>query len=187
VQAWSVCCATALLRAAAVFYGTAAQGGYSALAPNSPLRRAVTALAQAAASQPTKVPLEPAIAGDGVPGFSPGNAVPSKTEPAPPKRSQAHYLWAVLIARIYEVFPLLCPLCGGQMRIIAFITHSADIRQMLDHIGVQAEPPNIAPARGPPMWEDCDGQAGEGSQGEPGWDLVGQPAPDYEVDQRINW
>ena len=37
----------------------------------------------------------------------------------------AHYLWAVLIARIYEVFPLLCPLCGGQMRIIAFITHSA--------------------------------------------------------------
>ena len=32
----------------------------------------------------------------------------------------------MLIARIYEVFPLLCPLCGGQMRIIALITHSAD-------------------------------------------------------------
>jgi hypothetical protein len=32
------------------------------------------------------------------------------------------------MARIYEVFPLLCPICGGQMRIIAFITHSADIR-----------------------------------------------------------
>jgi hypothetical protein len=44
-----------------------------------------------------------------------------------PKRLAAHYLWAVLIARIYEVFPLLCPICGGQMRIIAFITHSADI------------------------------------------------------------
>jgi hypothetical protein len=28
----------------------------------------------------------------------------------------------VLIARIYEVFPLLCPMCGGQMRLIAFIT-----------------------------------------------------------------
>ncbi len=71
---------------------------------------------------------------------SPGAANVDKAapqpEPAPPKRSQAHYLWAVLIARIYEVFPLLCPLCGGQMRIIAFITHSADIRQMLDHIGV---------------------------------------------------
>ena len=35
---------------------------------------------------------------------------------APAKRSKAHYLWAVLIARTVEVFPLLCPLCGGQMR-----------------------------------------------------------------------
>ena len=34
-------------------------------------------------------------------------------------RLPPHILWAVLIARIYEVFPLLCPLCGGQMRIIA--------------------------------------------------------------------
>jgi hypothetical protein len=70
----------------------------------------------------------------------------------PPKRP-AHYLWAVLIARIYEVFPLLCPNCGGPMRLIAFITHSADIRQILNHIGVESEPPHISPARGPPLWE----------------------------------
>jgi len=57
----------------------------------------------------------------------------------PPKRSPSNYLWAVLIARIYEVFPLLCPLCGGQMRLIAFITHRADIRQILDHIGVDCD------------------------------------------------
>lgn len=38
--------------------------------------------------------------------------------PEPPKRFPAHYLWAVLIARIYEVFPLVCPVCGGNMRII---------------------------------------------------------------------
>jgi hypothetical protein len=61
-------------------------------------------------------------------------------------------LWAVLIARIYEVLPLLCPVCGGQMRLIAFITHSADIRQILDHIGVDSQPPHITPARGPPLW-----------------------------------
>ena len=72
-------------------------------------------------------------------------------DPIPPKPSKAHYLWAVLIARIDEVFPLLCPLCGGQMRIIAFITHSADTKQIVDHRGVQAEPPNIAPARGPQL------------------------------------
>jgi hypothetical protein len=90
----------------------------------------------------------------------------------------AHDLWAVLIARIYEVFPLLCPICGGQMRIIAFITHSADIRHILDHIGADS---------GPPLWDDCGDAPGEEMQIGPGLDLVAQPAPQYEVDQRINW
>ena len=40
----------------------------------------------------------------------------------------------------------MCSLCGGQVRIITFITHSADIGQILDHIGVESEPPRIAPA-----------------------------------------
>jgi hypothetical protein len=69
----------------------------------------------------------------------------------------------------------------------AFIAHSADIRQMLDYIGVQAEPPCISQARGPPLWADCDAQVGEGVEVEPDWALVGQPAPDYEVDQGVNW
>jgi hypothetical protein len=47
---------------------------------------------------------------------------------------------------------------------ITFITHSAASRQILDHIGVESEPPNIAPARGPPLWEDCDAQMVEGKQ-----------------------
>ncbi|HNV60297.1 MAG TPA: transposase [Rhodoferax sp.] len=74
-----------------------------------------------------------------------------------------------------------------QMRIIAFITHSADIRHILNHIGVESEPPHIAPARGPPLWDDCDAQVGEGADGEPDWDMAAQPAPDYEVDQSVNW
>ncbi len=112
---------------------------FGVLAPNSPLRAAVTALAQPAASQPATV--ETAQPGAGVPGVAaPGNAATPTPEPeARPKRA-AHYLWAVLIARIYEAFPLLCPMCGGQMRIIAFITHSAEIRHILNHIGVVAPP-----------------------------------------------
>jgi hypothetical protein len=73
------------------------------------------------------------------------------------------------------------------MRIIAFITHSTDIRQMLAHIGVPAEPPCISPPREPPLWEDCDAQVGAGGAGEPDWDLAGQPAHDYEVDRLGNW
>ncbi|MEI8158185.1 MAG: hypothetical protein WCH60_15070 [Burkholderiales bacterium] len=33
----------------------------------------------------------------------------------------------MLIARTCEVFPLLCPKCGGQMRQIAFITEGTQI------------------------------------------------------------
>ena len=74
------------------------------------------------------------------------------------------------------------------MRIIAFITHSADNRQILNHIGVESEPPHISPARGPPLWDGCDAQVDDGVQIEPAdWDLAEQPAPDYEVDQRISW
>jgi hypothetical protein len=89
---------------------------YGALAPHSPLRMAVTALAQAAPSQLVKVQVDPATANDGVGGFLPGNSVrpsPNLRRSSAHRRSQAHYLWAVLIARIYEVFPMLCPSAVG--------------------------------------------------------------------------
>ena len=138
-------------------------------------------------AQPTRAQAEPTTKSGSADGPAPvGNPIAPTPEIAPPKRP-AHYLSAVLIARIYEVFPLLCPLCGGQMRIIASITHSADIWHILEHIGVASEPPQISPARGPPLWESCDALAGEGSQVVSDWDLAAQRAPDYEVDQRISW
>ncbi|GDX57380.1 hypothetical protein LBMAG30_15430 [Comamonadaceae bacterium] len=160
---------------------------FGVLAPNSPLRAAAVALA-APVQAPTAHAV-PATTGEGAPGVAPlGHVNPPAPEPAPPKRSPAHYLWAVLIARIYEVFPLLCPLCGGQMRLIAFITEGVQIRKILDHIGVDSEPAHISPARGPPLWDDCgDAHVIEGVAAETDWDLAAQVAPDFEVDQRINW
>ena len=163
---------------------------YGVLAPNSPLRSVVTAMAMPAQQAlshawPTHAALTCAPATLASAAISPA----CEPQPMAPKRSPAHYLWAALIARIYEVFPLLCPICGGQMRIIAFITHSAEIRQILDHIGVETEPPRVSPARGPPLWDgwDADAQTGEGDQALPDWDLQTQPVPDYEVDQRLSW
>ena len=119
----------------------------------------------------------------------PGTAAPN--EPPPKLRPPASYLWAALIARIYEVFPLICPNCGGQMRIIAFITFSADINKILNHIGVDPEAPRITPARGPPLWEGEGAQeAGDGVDGveaEPDWDMTSQSAPAYPDDQRTTW
>ena len=77
------------------------------------------------------------------------------------------------------------------MRLIAFITEGAQIKRILEHIGVDSQPPHISPARGPPLWDDCgDAQMGEGVEGEPDWatdwDGAAQPAPDFDVGQRVN-
>lgn len=74
------------------------------------------------------------------------------------------------------------------MRIIPFITFSADIHMILDHVGVEPEAPRITPARGPPLWHACGAQeAGEGVEAEPDWDMAAQPPPDYCDDQRTTW
>jgi hypothetical protein len=36
--------------------------------------------------------------------------------------------WAEMIRKVYEVDPLLCPACGGRMRIIAFLTDYAVVQ-----------------------------------------------------------
>jgi hypothetical protein len=65
------------------------------------------------------------------------------------------------------------------MRIIAFITYSADIRQILEHIGVDAEPPRITPARGPPLWDWCDAQMVDGLDVASDWDEAAQQSPAF--------
>ena len=42
-------------------------------------------------------------------------------EPKDRMRRVATRCWAMLLARIYECLPLLCPKCGKPMRIIAFM------------------------------------------------------------------
>jgi hypothetical protein len=45
---------------------------------------------------------------------------------------------------------LECPGCGGDIRLIAFITDPGPIRKILTHLGEPLEPPPVSPARGPP-------------------------------------
>ena len=95
-------------------------------------------------------------------------------------RSPARYLWAVLLARLFETFPLECPRCGGEMRLLAFVTEGATIQRILTHIGEPTQAPVAKPARGPPAWD---------LEPEPGMDWEGQisPEPEFEFDQRISW
>ena len=66
------------------------------------------------------------------------------------------------------------------MRIIAFITEAAVVRDILIHLGEPITPPTIASGRGPPLWEIP--QAGQRAI-----DPQAEPAPDYAFDQRIAW
>ncbi len=102
---------------------------FGVLAPNSPLRGAVTALT----SHPEAAPPSPA------------DREFQADTPETARRSPARYLWAALIARIYEVFPLICLHCGGEMRLIGFVNEGADIKKILDHIGEPSVPPKISP------------------------------------------
>jgi hypothetical protein len=141
---------------------------YGVFAPNVPLRAAVTALAPEA-----------------IEAVSPPASVEEDGSDETLQRSPARYLWAMLLARIYETIPLTCPNCGAEMRIIAFITDSSSVQQILGHIGEPSTPPVIAPARGPPEWEfdEFVGQDQEAFIG----DSLAQPEPEYEFDQRVDW
>lgn len=153
---------------------------FGVLAPNAPLRAAVTALAVAndEAALPT-------ARSDAVPATVPDASapnVPDELADEPAHRKAARYVWALLLARIYEVLPLVCPKCGGDMRIIAFINEGPVIREILGHLGEPTAAPTLAPARGPPLWDlPVAGQALQGI------DPQAQPAPDYEFDQRVAW
>ena len=58
--------------------------------------------------------------------------------------------WAKLMAWVGAEFPFACPNCGGDIRLIAFLTEPGPIRKILTHLGELLEPPPLSPARGPP-------------------------------------
>ena len=72
------------------------------------------------------------------------------TQAKPRSHDTSRIAWAKLMARVGEEFPLECPNCGGDIRLIAFITQPGPIRKILTHLGEPLEPPPVSPARGPP-------------------------------------
>jgi hypothetical protein len=64
--------------------------------------------------------------------------------------------WAKLLARVGEAFPLACPNCGGDIRLISFITDLRPIRKILTYLGEPLDPPRVSPARARRTpWANC--------------------------------
>ena len=55
--------------------------------------------------------------------------------------------WARLIAKIYEVDPLVCPRCSSKMRILAVIIDPAEVKKILRHlVKIGRPPPGLDPS-----------------------------------------
>ncbi len=77
-----------------------------------------------------------------------------------------------------EVLPLLCPACGGPMRILSFIT-DPPVVAILQHLELPHTPPPISPARGPPQGDFLLDQT-------PAFDPTeAEPVPVFVFDQSL--
>ena len=55
--------------------------------------------------------------------------------------------WARLLAKVYEVDPFVCPKCGSEMKVIAVIQESDEIKRILRHlVKIGRSPPGLDPA-----------------------------------------
>jgi hypothetical protein len=58
--------------------------------------------------------------------------------------------WAALLKRVFGADVTTCPRCGDPLHLLAFLTEPDVTARILDHLGLPAAVPPIAPARGPP-------------------------------------
>jgi hypothetical protein len=122
---------------------------HGVFAPNHRLRPAVTALAVGNVGKHLNAP----TGGHTEAGHAAGDCCGTHAKPR--AHDTSRIAWAKLMARVGEQFPLQCPACGGDIRLISFITEPGPIRKILTHLGEPLKPPPISPARGPPTdWRE---------------------------------
>ena len=103
---------------------------FGVFAPNSPLRKHVVANAKR----------------------HPEDFVPPPLRLLSDKVRNVSQEWATLIARIYEVDPLICSACGGRVKIVGFVTHRAEILRILCGVGWPVQIHEFDPAEDFPEW-----------------------------------
>jgi len=110
---------------------------HGVFAPSSPMRRAIVpAPARARRRQPK------------VSATAHATRQQNTAEPPPDTTDAptAPLTWAQRLKRVFEIDITLCPLCGGQLRVIGDITDPDLIRKILDHVNTRA-PPRLPPRR----------------------------------------
>ena len=139
---------------------------HGVLAPNAGLRYQVIAFGR-----------EQGTAQESSSGQLGAQSVAGSSDGTAPRRTSSR--WAALIARIYDVLPLVRPSCGVSMSIIAFITDPVPLHAILSHLDLPTRPPPLSPARAPPQGLFAFDQTG-------GFDPTDPEAiPEFEFDQSL--
>jgi hypothetical protein len=68
---------------------------------------------------------------------------------------------------VWEVDPLLCPKCGGEMKIVSFITEDEVVRKILEHLELWEE---RVPVERPPPEQISERHYEPVDDGWPGYD-----------------
>jgi hypothetical protein len=113
---------------------------HGVFAPSSPMRRAIVPTpARARQKRKSKNPATAQATREQQPAATPTDSADPPTAPL---------TWAQRLKRVFDIDINLCPLCGGQLRVIADITDPDLIRKILDHVQKRA-PPGLPPRRAP--------------------------------------
>lgn len=135
---------------------------YGALAPHSPLRGKVVAIAiDAAVKARRREKLDKVVEGA-------------------KKKARS---WAACLARVFEVFPLKCPKCRKELLPVAVIFNDGELMRILKHFGLPTDFPRFLPV--PPeiagkYSHQANGPPDDNCQLEPAADLydaINPPAP----------
>ena len=121
-------------------------------APRVHMARYHGVLSSAAAWRPMIIPQTPVDTHDGAlspsrPADSSSDLEPKYVNEKPPVNPRPrNYSWAQLMKRVFAIDVLLCPDCGGQMRILAAIHPPDTTRRILDCLGLPSRAPPVHPA-----------------------------------------
>ena len=108
---------------------------HGVFAPNHKVRPAVTSLAIGNVGKRR----EAVTGGHAAGGRATGGCCDANPNQKPRSHDTSRIAWAKLMARVGEEFPLESPNCGGDIRLIAFITEPGPIRKILTPVLLHTE------------------------------------------------
>ena len=83
----------------------------------------------------------------------------------------------VFSRRVFAIDILLCQKCGGEMKLLAYLTEPTVVQKILLHLGLPTQPRPLSPARWPVQLELLDTLEDPQLEQKPRWPTHRSPNP----------